>query len=66
MELVLLDDITSSFRVLYGRKGEKVTLISDHGDVLIVQGQNGRFPVHISHTDKQQDLNGRKYSNDQV
>lgn len=32
--------------VLYGKRGEKVTLIGDHGDVMIVEAENGtRFPV---------------------
>ena len=31
---------------LYGAQYEAVMLISKHGNVLIVEGVNGRFPVH--------------------
>jgi hypothetical protein len=33
----------------YGAQYEPVMLISAHGDVLIVEGVNGRFPVHCDH-----------------
>ena len=33
-------------RILLGRKGEGVTIISDHDNVLIVEGKNkNRYPV---------------------
>lgn len=32
---------------IYGKKGEKVTLISEHGDVLVVEKASGeRLSVH--------------------
>lgn len=31
--------------VLYGKCNEQVTILADHGEVLIVQGECGRFPV---------------------
>jgi hypothetical protein len=34
---------------LYGAQYEPVMLISSHGNVLIVEGVNGRFPVHCDH-----------------
>jgi hypothetical protein len=34
---------------LYGAQYEPVMLISAHGSVLIVEGVNGRFPVHYDH-----------------
>ena len=34
---------------LYGAQYEPVMLISAHGDVLIVEGVNGRFSVHCDH-----------------
>ena len=34
---------------LYGAQYEPVMLISAHGNVLIVEGVNGRFPVHCDH-----------------
>ena len=46
----LTEDIKSSFNPhdIYGRKGDEVILVSDeHGDVVIVQGKDGRvFPAH--------------------
>jgi hypothetical protein len=42
---------------LYGAQYEPVMLISAHGDVLIVEGVNGRFPVHCDHvTDDAQQI----------
>lgn len=29
----------------YGKYGDYVTVISDHGNVLIVEGRTGRFPA---------------------
>jgi hypothetical protein len=34
---------------LYGAQYEPVMLISAHGDVMIVEGVTGRFPVHCDH-----------------
>jgi hypothetical protein len=34
---------------LYGAQYEAVMLISSHDNVLIVEGVNGRFPVHCDH-----------------
>lgn len=47
--MILLADVFSSFHkngnvVQYGRKGEKVTIISEHGVVLTVEGKE-RFPI---------------------
>lgn len=42
---------------LYGAQYEPVMLISAHGNVLIVEGVNGRFPVHCDHvTDDAQQI----------
>lgn len=48
--MTIIQDILSNFhpagkQTVYGFKGEKVTLISVHGDVLIVEGKKGRFSV---------------------
>jgi len=45
--MILLDDIKSVInpKKFYGKKGERVELIADHGDVLIVKGLTGKFPV---------------------
>lgn len=57
--MILLADVYSTFHkgnkpILYGKKGQEVKEISQHGEVLIVEAKNGsRFPVHIKHTDKQ-------------
>lgn len=52
MTLTLTQNIHStSKRNLYGSKGEKVTLIAVHGDVLLVEGVKGRFPVRKEFTD---------------
>lgn len=50
--MTLVCDIISLFhpagkQTVYGVKGEKVTLIADHGHVLIVEGKKGRFSVLI-------------------
>ena len=46
MKAVLLYDVYSYTRGLYGRAGEEVTIIADHDLVLIVEGQTGsRFPI---------------------
>jgi hypothetical protein len=34
---------------LYGAQYEAVMLISAHDNILIVEGVNGRFPVHCDH-----------------
>jgi hypothetical protein len=34
---------------LYGSQFEPVMIISRHDNVLIVEGVNGRFPVHFDH-----------------
>ena len=34
---------------LYGSQYEPVMLISNRGNVMIVEGVNGRFPVHCDH-----------------
>jgi hypothetical protein len=34
-------------KVVYAEAGEKVQLISQHGDVLIVQGKKGGFSVCV-------------------
>jgi hypothetical protein len=42
---------------LYGAQYEPIMLISAHGSVLIVEGVNGRFPVHCDHvTDNAQQI----------
>ncbi len=48
--MTLTCDIFSMFHpggkpVVYGLRGEKVTLVAEHGDVLIVEGKKGRFSV---------------------
>jgi predicted proteasome-type protease len=45
--MYLIEDVYSSFRkaYLYGQKGDKVILIADKGNVLIVQGLKEAFPV---------------------
>lgn len=47
MEATLLHDITSYTRKVYGTAGEKVVVVSDHINVLIVKGSTGTFPVHV-------------------
>lgn len=47
MNAKLLEDILSYNYKLRGKKGEEVKIISQHGDVYIVEKQNGeRFSVH--------------------
>ena len=51
-DAILLQDVLSVFRdkksqILYGKRGEKVKLINNHGNVWIVKGKNGPFPVNI-------------------
>jgi len=42
---------------LYGAQYEPVMIISRHDNVLIVEGVNGRFPVHCDHvTDDAQQI----------
>lgn len=67
--MILLADKYSNFHpdgkpVLLGKAGEKVTLISEHGDVLIVAGPRGKFPIqkdkirqHADQITNQQDNN---------
>jgi hypothetical protein len=45
--MILLKDAVSHMKpdVVYGRKGEDVKIISDHGNLIIVEGKSGRFPV---------------------
>lgn len=50
MTLTLLSDVLSgkfdkTGQILYARKGDMVTLIADHDDVLIVEKDGNRFPV---------------------
>ena len=44
----LLSDVVSYTREVYGYAGEDVFIISDHDNVLIVEGYVGRFPVEKS------------------
>lgn len=53
--VTISSDVFSAFRhgskpIQYARKGDIVTLISDHGNVLIVEGKAGRFPVNVKLT----------------
>lgn len=46
---ILLTEITSTNvknKTVYGKKNEPVTIISDRGNVFIVEGKNGRFAVN--------------------
>ena len=45
--MYLKEDIYSTVKKgwLYGSRGEKVRLVSEMGEVLIVEGKTGRFPV---------------------
>jgi hypothetical protein len=47
VEATLLLNIYSYTHELYGTAGEKVTIVSDHINVLIVRGVTGTFPVHV-------------------
>ncbi|MBV7531317.1 hypothetical protein [Chitinophaga sp. sic0106] len=43
------DAISTVNRKVYAAKGTRVTLVAEHGDVLIVQSSKGeRFPIHIT------------------
>ena len=43
---ILTENIISVFRRQYGKKGDKVKIISDRGNVLIVENKEGvRFSV---------------------
>lgn len=50
---ILIDDIFSNNTdkrgkpIQYGERNEKVKVISRSGDVIIVEGRYGRFPVRI-------------------
>ncbi len=52
MYVRLTQNIYSNFKAdkktnaLYGSAGERVKVISDNPDVLIVEGKSGRFPVN--------------------
>jgi len=55
MTLTLLSDVPSgkydkTGQILYARKGDQVTLIAYHDDVLIVEKDGNRFPVAKSKT----------------
>jgi hypothetical protein len=47
VEGILLIDHHSTFNKgqLYGSKGDKVTIIDDTGEVLIVEGKKGRYSI---------------------
>lgn len=48
----LKEDVYSTVnKNLYGRAGEEVEMVSERGDLLIVKGEKGRFPVHKSKVD---------------
>jgi hypothetical protein len=48
--MILTEDIHSHCKSdhVYGYAGEQVTIVSERGNTLIVEGKNGRFPVHKS------------------
>lgn len=51
-DAILLQDVFSVFHkkkdhIQYGKRGERVTLLSNHGNVWIVKGKSGPFPVNI-------------------
>lgn len=55
MKAILREDVKSRIgkkRQVYGLKGEPVTIISDYGNVLIVEGKRGRFPVSQKNVDR--------------
>lgn len=57
-EAVLLEDVYSNFKAKksdpYGKRGEKVVVITESETVLIVENKKGnRYPVHISKISKQ-------------
>lgn len=42
----LIEDVFSYKKTKYASKGDEVKIISEHGEVLIVENKNGnRFPV---------------------
>lgn len=43
--ILLIDILSNRSAVLYGHKGEQVSIISWHGKVAIVEGKKGRFSV---------------------
>lgn len=45
---IVTKEITSSAKkgAVYCKAGEKVTIVSWHSDVAIVEGKSGRFPVN--------------------
>jgi hypothetical protein len=47
----LKDDVRSVVNTgeCYGNAGEKVREVADHGNVIIVEGENGIFPVIKEH-----------------
>lgn len=49
---ILAEDAVSYVKgVIYGKKGEKVTLVKDCGRALIVENENGnRFPISSKNT----------------
>lgn len=54
MKAIVTCDIASHAKKghVYAAKGERVAIVAKHGEVLIVEGKTGRFPVHKKHTDK--------------
>lgn len=48
MHVTLLHTIYSYTRKVYGVAGEKVLVVGDHINVLIVKGTTGTFPVHLT------------------
>jgi hypothetical protein len=54
-EVEMMEDIISMARggAQYAKKNERAKVISQHGNVLIVEAKNGkRFPVHIDKVKK--------------
>lgn len=48
MKYILKDDKYSHVKSkeCYGKRGEKVTLISEHGNIFIVKGSSGSFSIN--------------------
>lgn len=46
MTAILNEDVYSNKKMLYGKKGEVVTVIAVYDHVYIVEGAKGRFPVN--------------------
>lgn len=48
--MTLLEDIKSNGKkeTMYAKKGDKVNIIAEHGEVLIVEVNGVKFPVHKS------------------